>query len=504
MTPCLRSRWSPQPHQAAVLAHDTGIDICVGGVGAGKSQVAAQKVLAWTGRHPRKRDGRPARGLILGKDFKNAGGTQFLAIRERVAELGLPERAVIVEERGPAADHAPYLRFWNGVELHAYTGTDTDATRSFEADFLWADEAECMDLLSFTTALARLRGAEAMRAIVTSNPAGGGWIYPMLTGDVPEWDEIRRVNDVRVFRWAQRQNKHLDAKVSATLRATMRAARPGLERQELDGRFLGTAEAPGSGAVEFVRAFVGKVELARAPRASVVACDLAKIEDFCWLTAVSDEGLVLAMDRFNLLEWDLEGDGGTVTPSEEDYWEHVARRVLAFVVQWGGGGEVTVVLDSARGGDQFAALLRREAEAHGVVIRVEEVDTSSSAMKSRIVEGFGRSASMGKLVIPSAWTAPGQPTVTVRHVERLRGEWIKLQRIDKGKWPSYTHPPGGHDDGVVSVSLAAKVLSEQPATPDAGAFFAAALKPGGAAQRAAPPVATFGRGRSQGGGYIFR
>lgn len=477
----LRSSWRPQPHQAAVLAHDAGIDLCVGGVGAGKSQVAALKVLRWVGRHPRKRDGRPARGLVLGKDFRNAGGTQFLAIRERVAELGLPERAVIVEERGPAADHAPYLRFWNGVELHAYTGTDTDSTRSFEADFLWADEAECMNLLSFVTALGRLRAAESMRAIVTSNPAGGGWIYPMLTGDVPEWDEIRRVNDVRVFRWASRQNKHLDAKVLATMGATYRAASPGLERQELGGRFLGTAEAPGSEVLEYVRAFVGKIEIPPdGTRAAVVGVDLGMSEDYVWMTALSRAGVALAMERFNLGEVDVD---------RLLFWPLVASRLLQFCATWGAG---RLVIDSARGGDAFAALLREHARSVGNEILIDDYPTEKK--KTALFQALSRAISMGRVVVPSSWRTATGIEGSLGHggslAERLRLEFKKLVKIGHGERVRYDHPPGGHDDGIVSLGLAWHGLSTAPedAPRDLGSFLPSrspALAP--AVQSFAPP-----------------
>lgn len=447
----LPTKWRPQQHQEPVLGHDTGVDILVGGVGSGKSDVGAFKFLRWVFQHPRRKDGRPTQGLILGKDFRNAGDSQFLKLREQVARLDLPAGRVIVKELGPGLDHPPTLFFSNGVRVCAFTGKDTNATRSYEADFLWADEAEEMDALSFVTALGRLRSAEAVRAIATSNPAGGGWIYPMLAGDYPEWDEIREANDVRFFRWASRQNKFNDPKVMRTLRAAYRATSPGLELQELGGRFLGTAEAPGSQILQYVRAFVGKVALKPGrERAVVVGADLGKSEDFVWLTAANVAGVVLAQDRFNMTEVDV---------SEDAYWPFVADRLIQFAVTWGAS---RINLDLARGGDQFAAMLRGILQARKIAIEVVGVDTSSPGKRTDLLEALSMAIGMGRWTVPTAWELEGQSAVSVAHVETLRVEFKRLQKRMHGSQARYAHPTGGHDDGIVSNALAWNGLATRP------------------------------------------
>ena len=449
----LRTAWRPHPGQEPVLANDAGISICIGGVGWGKTQVAAAWLLRMIARHPRKKDGkRAARALILGKDFTNAAGTQFLAIRERVRELGLPEDAVIVDERGPGIDHKPELTFWNGVVASAYSGTDPDSTRSFEADLLWVDEAEEMSALALVTAIGRLRDVDAIRVMVTSNPKGGGWIYPMLAGDVPEWDEIRRANEVRFFRGATHQNPHSTKKTRQTMGALYRAVSPGLELQELGGRVLGTAEAPGAQAIEWVKAFVGKIAITSPAdeRAYVVSADLGRSEDFCWFTAASATGVVLAQDRSNL---------GEVDVTEDAYWPYVADRLIQFAVTWGSS---VLVIDTARGGDQFAALLREALQRRELRVAVSGVDTSSVGKKSEILEALSMAIGMGRWTIPSAWESVARGTITVDHVEKLRLEFKKLIKTAHGARARYTHPKGGHDDGVVSHALAWSVLAVRP------------------------------------------
>lgn len=472
-----RSSWCPQWHQEPALSDDRGLWICVGGVGAGKSQVAGQWVLRMVFRHPRKRDGRPARGLILGKDFKNAGGEQFRVIRERVRELGLPEDDVIVDERGPGVDHHPTLTFWNGVEVQAFTGTDPDSTRGYEADWLWADEAECMSAVSLATSLGRLRSAECIRAIVTSNPGGyGGWIYPMLSGENPEWDEIRKATKVYVFRWSHSQNSLNAPAVSRSLKAMYRAISPDLEKQELGGRFLGTSEAPGSGAIDFVKAFVGRIELTpdTERRAVVVGADLGKSEDFCWFTAVSRGGVVLGMDRFNISEIDVDDQG---------YWPLVRERLLSFAASW---GATSLVIDAARGGDQFAALVREKVTERRLGYSVEDVRTDFGGKKTSLVESLGMAMGMGRFVIPTAWTC-GATAASVAHVEALRLEFKNLQKRVSGSRVSYTHLPGRHDDGIVSCGLAWLGLSLAPSNPLTGDFVGF-----GRTQKAAAATRTFG------------
>jgi hypothetical protein len=473
-----------------VLANDEGIDICVGGVGSGKSKVAAAKVLRWVARHPRSQSGRPAQGLILGKDFRNASGNQFADLRAMARTLiGVPEDKVIVGELGMPA---PTITFWNGVTAQAFTGTNPETTRSYEADWLWADEAECMDAISLVTALGRLR-ASKIRAIVTSNPSGGGWLWPMLSGDSKEWDAIREANEVRVYRWPSKINRYLDEKTLGTLRAAYNAVSPGLARQELGGRFLGTREAPAAGLIDFSKAFAAAHQVA-SPTAAVVSADLGRAKDYCWFTALSAEGVVLAMERFNEHEVEIA--------DPKEYWPLARRRLVEFIVRW---GALIVVVDGARGGDQFAAALREELEKLGLaLVHVIDFPTDAPGKKSDAISAAAMAAQLGRLHVPLAWSAPGGGAGLNGLAEALRLETVKLQveQLPGGRL-KITHAPGGHDDGVVSVSLAWHGLQDLPATGSASELAGFAPSLGRPADLDDGSARGFGLPPRRGGGYVF-
>lgn len=448
------TRWScmVRPFQENVLASSSGIDFVIAGLGAGKSRVGGFKFVRWVMKNPRRANGEPTNWLVLGKDFRMVKRAQFKVL------LGILRTFTVGEERivkKVTYGQEPVIELWNGVTIMAFSGKDHDATRSHEFDGVWVDEAEYMDMESFVVALSRLRNAAEVRCVVTSSPDGAGWIYPLLDGEYPEFDEMRLKSEIRVFRARSIDNPSNRPEVLAALAAGMNAVRKDLAKQELGGRFLGTKEAPGSGAIEYVRGFCGKVEVGEVDEthARSVGVDLGKTEDFTWFSALSPKGVTLAMDRFNLNEIDK---------TAEEYWTYVAHRLIEFCEKIA-GPDLTLVIDAARGGDHFASNVRTKIEELGLAWTVVEYATDAHGRKAEAVESCGMGISLGRLVVPTSWTFRGEEHV-VDQVERLRLEFkkLKVQNMPGGK-RRFDHPPGGHDDGVVSLSLAYHGLGLEPA-----------------------------------------
>jgi hypothetical protein len=517
------SNWKPFPLQEGVLATDDGVYIVIAGLGGGKTLVGANKLVRWVLENPRRESGEPTMALVLGKDFRLVKGTQFkwilYAFRQIVGELcqrciergikpsgplerscrdcvPLPESIIVKSVR---YGDDPTIELWNGCEIKAYSGTNADSTRGPGFDFIWIDEGEYLNIDAFETGMGRLRSAAKIRVIITSSPDGAGWLYPLINGEYEEWKDLRTATEVRVFRWRSRDNPVNQGKVLKTLRAIYSARGGNKAAQELDGRFLGTSEAPGSGVIQFERAFVGQVTLELSEsRAYVIGADLARAEDFCWYSAVNARGVVLEMERFN---W------GTVDVPLEKFWVLARRRFLEIAHRT---GALIGVVDTARGGEQFVSAVREDIEkaedpvtqalrARG--FRVIEVASDSGGKRAELFEALDKAFQMSRTVVPTAWAVHGQPPVIVREVETVRLELKKIQaeQMPGGK-RKFVTPPGVHDDGIVSLALATHGIATAPPPPpsrDLDAFRRDPSRPGGG--RPAGP-ATPGRG---GGGRVF-
>lgn len=92
----VETTWTPNDKQARALASDAGIDLIVGGLGSGKSDVGALKLIRWALKYPRRKDGSPTKWLILGPDFSLLREEQMQKILEQAARFSnLPYSGVV-------------------------------------------------------------------------------------------------------------------------------------------------------------------------------------------------------------------------------------------------------------------------------------------------------------------------------------------------------------------------------------------------------------------------
>ena len=264
----------------------------------------------------------------------------------------------------------------------------------------------------------------------------------------------------RVFRWASKDNTANTGSVLEVIAAALDAGEHGAAGAKLTGLFPGTHELPAVTAGDHARAFVGRIELhGEEARPVVLAVDVGETVDFSWLTVMSARGVQLAHERWNA------GSPGvpraTFYPWAEDRIVHVAR-------QW---GVSVVVIDSAKSGKPIAQSIERKVAAGSAPrVRVIAYDTSTPRKKADAIEAYLNALSKGDVRCPTHWRL-GAREVAVEHVGNLQKELEELVPRDVGQGRrAFDHPPGGHDDGVVSGALAWHGLTSGVKTTSAGDY----------------------------------
>ena len=437
---CARTLWRPNTKQERALASDTGIDLLVGGLGSGKSDVGALKLLRWALRHPRRKDGSPTKWLILGPDFSLLREEQMQKVLEAALNLGELSYKAVVKRICVGQDPRIYLA--SDQVLLCRSGTEPRRMRGHQFEGMWQDEAEFQDEQAFTIALTRMRSAGAIRAVVTTSPQSvrNSWVWPILSGTHDGYNKLREKTEVRVHRWRSQDNKANEPEVLDAISAALEAGSPGHTGQELDGLFLGTHEAPELGVFDYAPGFVPKVTLkGQEARARVLGVDLGKQHDFTWLTVIGGTGVVLFMQRFN---------ASTVNAPRDAFYPWVEKRISDLVDRF----RIPVVkIDTAMQGASFSETLRRFLGARA---RVDGYATDAPKRKSQAIEALGVALSRKAVVVPEVWVGPDGVAHPVEHVFQLRKEFSELQAEEKDGLRTFDHPLGGHDDGIVSLALA--------------------------------------------------
>jgi hypothetical protein len=437
--------WSPNAKQERAIVTDTGIDLIVGGLGSGKSDVGALKLLRWALRYPRRRDGSPSKWLILGPDFALLRDEQMQKILDHAARL--PDAPYETVVKRVCYGQNPKIVLCHDQELLCRSGTEPKRMRGHQFSGTWMDEAEWQHESAFTMAMTRMRSAEAIRAVVTTSPqtVRNSWVWPLLSGTHDGYNKLREKTAVRVHRWRSSDNKANEPEVLEAIGAVLEAGKAGTSSQELDGLFLGTHEATERGVFDYAKAFVGKLQLApHEAKVAALGVDLGKQHDFTWLTVISVTGVVLYMQRFN---------ASTVNAPREAFYPWVERRIVELVDEW---RIPLVIVDTAMQGASFSETLRTKIAPRA---RVQGFGTDAPKKKAQTIEALGVAMSRLAVRVPEAWVGPDGVEHRVDHVLQLKRELSELQTQERDGYRTFNHPPGAHDDGVVSVALAAQAVS---------------------------------------------
>lgn len=446
--------WTPQVHQAQLLAVDRGILLSAGALGSGKSEPGALRLLKWALRYPRRPDGRPTKWYALGPDFSLLRQEQFGKILEHARRI---KGAEVVKRVVGGQD--PRIILCHDQVILGRSTTDADRLRGHEVDGFWLDEAQNVEEKAFRIAISRLRSTTAIRVVITGSPEDSpDWIWKLLSGEDEGYNRVRlrlieEGSGLWPFRWSSIMNTANSTSVLGVVRAVLDASTHNASAQELEGRFPNTSEAPGQNALNFVRAFVGRVEI-RGEEAipQVLGVDIGETLDFSWLTVMSSRGVVLYQERFN---------AGSPGVPRATFYPFLQDRIEQLAGVW---RVKKVAIDSAKSGKSLAQAL---AVKVGDRFKVEGVDTSIPGRKSEIVEALLLATAAGRVRVPTAWRLGGQPEQTVDHVPQLRKEFEEMTIYEVGKKRAFDHPSGGHDDGPVALAIAWKGLGGG-GTPGAG------------------------------------
>ncbi|MCW8138643.1 MAG: hypothetical protein KIT58_07040, partial [Planctomycetota bacterium] len=440
----IETAWQPHDYQAPLLTLDQGLIVAVGALGSGKSEPGALKLLQWALRHPRRADGRPTKWYAIGQDFSLLRQEQFGKILEHARRLKLPGGASVVKRVVYGID--PRIVLLHDQVIMGRSSTDPDRLRGHEVDGFWGDEIQAWTERAFRIAISRTRSAAATRVVLTGSPEDSpGWIWHLISGEHKGYNRLRAElkrsgSGVFVFRWSSASNRANREGVLGAIRAVMDASAHGVAAQELEGRFPGTHESPLLGEIDYAPAFARR-EVELDPSRVVgqsMGVDVGETQDFSWVSILSPDGVLLYQDRFNV---------STPGVPRSRFYPYLEDVVVKLVDRW---KVETVVIDVAKAGAGVAQHLALRLAGRA---RVVGYDTGAGTKKADAIEILGTAMSRGDVVVSERWKAGGEK-VEVRFVDVLAKELSELAPKDTGKRRTWDHPPGGHDDGPVSLALA--------------------------------------------------
>lgn len=442
----ITTEWAPYPSQTRMVGVTSGICMATGALGSGKSEPGAFMLLRWALRYPRRADGRPSKWYAIGPDFNLLRIEQMPKILEHARRI----RGVNVIKRVNVGMD-PKIVLIHDQTILFRSSTDADRLRGHEIDGFWLDESQKVDERAFRIAFSRLRSTDLVRVVITGSPEDSpSWNWHLISGQSVPHNKLRKNlletgTGLYCYRWRSEENLANKAEVLSTVRAVMDASGENVALQELEGRYPGTPEAPALGALDFARAFVGKVPLkAEDMVGAVIGVDLGKKQDFTWITVLSKTGYVLEMERFNVSTPPVPKDG---------FYHYVEWRVSQLLAKW----RVPLVkIDTALSGEAEAEFI---AKSVGPRAKVEGYRTDSPRRKAEAIEALGVALARLTIKIPSVWVEPSGVEHRVDFVDYLRRELAELVVTYHPGYRSFTHPAGGHDDGVVSLALCAQGLS---------------------------------------------
>lgn len=447
------TEWRPHDYQAPLLTIDQGLILAIGALGSGKSEPGALKLIQWALKHPRRADGRPTKWYAIGPDFSLIRQEQFGKLIEHARRIKLPGVGRVVKRVTSGID--PKIVLMQNQVILGRSATDPDRLRGHEIDGFWGDEVQEWDEKAFRIAFSRLRSAAAVRVVLTGSPEDNpGWLWHMISGKHAGYNALREQlatsgTGFYAFRWKSTQNTTNQAGVLGALRSVMdaTAGAGATTAQELEGRFPGTHEAPLlMGEIDYAPALAEQLELADSQtRGYSLGVDVGETRDFSWLTVLSREGVVLWQDRFNV---------STPNVPRKGFYPFLERKVEQVARKW---GCKVVVVDTSKAG---AGVAQHLTIALGSAATVVGFETGAGNKKSELLEVLGTALSRADVRIPERWVVPGRDPVQVAWVDYLKKELSELQPTELGKGRrKWDHPPGGHDDGPVSLGLAYHGLS---------------------------------------------
>jgi phage FluMu gp28-like protein len=298
----------------------------------------------------------------------------------------------------------------NGSILEFRSAENVDALRGEGVSFLVVDEAAMIKREVWEEALRPALADRKGKAVFISTPKGRNWFFDLymrgLDRDFPDYES---------FRFPSASNPHLPASELEEVKKSLPAD---VVRQEFDAEFLEES----AGVFRGIRHCVeGELEAPREHGEYVIGFDVAKHVDYSVITVIDvNRRHVVAFERFNQVDW----------KTQIDRLEALVRRY----------NHAKVWMDSTGVGDAVCeSVYDRGIDVEGFVF--------TSISKKQLIQH------LTLLIAERAITFPDLPEL-LHELSTFQFHLTPTGQL------SYSHPPGGHDDCVMSLALACWGLKE--------------------------------------------
>jgi len=317
-------------------------------------------------------------------------------LRHRILELKHHDKRLVLRNLGGGVS-----------EVRAKTADNPVSLLGEGLDFVIVDEAARMKPAIWSSYLAQRLIDKDGSALLISTPKGKGWLWEMWKLGQPGGDP--NYESWNAPSW---QNPHLNRELIEAERERLPEA---VFAQEIEGRFI-----EGAGQVlRYVReAATGEWQEPVKGEVYCAGLDLAKVADYSVLTIVNEKREVVHVDRFNRLDWGLQ-----------------VARIRAATQRY---NDAWTLVDSTGSGEPvFEALCAADVRVEGYAF--------TNASKNALITNLQVMFEKRLLTLPRYEVCPFL-------IDEL--EAFEYSVTDAGSVK--TGAPGGmHDDGVVSLALAA-------------------------------------------------
>ena len=296
-----------------------------------------------------------------------------------------------------------YMELKNGSSIYFRSAERYDNIRGFTFDYAIIDEAAFIKEEAWSEAIRPTLVVRGKKVLFISTPKGKNWLYDLYQlGKSPDYPNYIS------YTGSSYDTPYIDRE---ELEDARRTVPENIFKQEYLAEFLD------SGGEVFSK--LNLIETHEWPTQqgnTFCGIDLGKQQDHTCATVMDSQGQVLEIYRNNQVEWST-----------------MVNDIVKLIKKWNAS---TLVEVNSIGDVIFEQIKQRHADTHPF--------TTTSKSKNEIVEGLILDVNEQNIVIPSK-----------RLFEPLQHEMevFTYEYNPKTRNVRYTHPPGMHDDTVISLSL---------------------------------------------------
>jgi len=295
------------------------------------------------------------------------------------------------------------LTLKNGTLIYFRSGERPDNIRGLTCDYGIIDEAAYLKEEAFTKAIKPIFIVKGKKVVFTSTPKGKNFFYNLyllgLSKDYPSYIS---------FQAPSSENPYISNEEIEDARKTLPKA---IFNQEYKAMFI-----EGGGEV-FSNINLNYLNLYPKPIGKVYCgVDLAKQEDYTVATFMDSKGNVIFIYRANQKEWTL-----------------MVAEMLVLIKKY----NATVMIEVNSIGDVIFEMIKKKwNDTHSFI--------TTNNTKQEIIEGLILDLNELNVMIPSNELFP----VLTKELEVFTYDYNPKTRSIR-----YTHPPGMHDDTVISLAI---------------------------------------------------